>query len=129
MNPYEPQQQNPNAPPVETDHIAATRRFRWSTIPAALSWFFGLFSVVAIPIGILQNIDVYQNASSRMMLFASVGMPIALLIAGTLNVVAGFRWIDGRWLSALACNGVAYGTTMIPIAMFESAMDAARKLQ
>jgi hypothetical protein len=128
MNPYEPQQLIPNAPTSEADSVAASRRFRWTTIPATLSWFFGLFAVVAIPIGILQNIDVYQNASSQMMLFAAVGMPIALLIAGVLNVIAGFRWIGGRWLSALSCNAIAYGTMMIPVAMYESAMDAARRL-
>ena len=129
MNPYESQPLNPNAPLADASHPRASRRLRWSTIPAALSGFFGLLAIVAIPIGIFQNIDVYQNPTTRMMFFAAVGMPIALLVAGTLNVIASFRWVRGRWLSALACNAVAYGTIMIPIMMFESAMDAAQRLQ
>jgi hypothetical protein len=94
-----------------------------------LSGLLGLLALVAIPIGIFQNIDVYQNPSNRMMFFAALGMPIALLVAGTLNVVGSFRWIRGRWLSALACNAAAYGTIMVPIKMFESAMDVAQSLQ
>ena len=129
MNPYESQPLNPDAPPTETGRAGGTKRFRWSTIPAALSGFFGLLAVVAVPIGIFQNIEVYQNPSNRMMFFAALGMPIALLVAGALSVVASFRWLGGRWLSALACNAAAYGTVMIPIMMFESAMDAARRLQ
>jgi hypothetical protein len=68
---------------------------------------------ISFPIGIFQNIDVYQNPSNRMMFFAAIGMPIALLVAGTVNVVASFRWLRGRWLSALACNAAAYGTMKI----------------
>lgn len=129
MSPNESRPQNPNKSLSEAVQTGATRRFRWSTIPAALSGLFGLLALVAIPIGIFQNIDVYQNPSNRMMFFAALGMPIALLVAGTLNVVGSFRWIRGRWLSALACNAAAYGTIMIPIKMFESAMDVAQSLQ
>ncbi len=122
MNPYESQPLNPNAPLADASPPRAS-------IPAALSGFFGLLAIVAIPIGIFQNIDVYQNPSTRMMFFAAVGMPIALLVARTLNVIASFRWVRGRRLSALVCNAVAYGTIMIPIMMFESAMEAAQRLQ
>ncbi len=129
MNPYESQPLNSTATTAESVQIGATPRFRWCTIPAALSGIFGLLAIVAIPMGIFQNIDVYQNPTNRMMFFAALGMPIALLVAGTLNVIASFRWGRGRWLSALACNAVAYGTMMIPFMMFESAMNAAQRLQ
>ncbi len=129
MKSYESQPLNSNAPPTEVGQAGATRRFRWTTIPAALNGLLGLLAAVAIPIGVFQNIDVYQNPSNRMMFFAAIGMPLALLVAGTLNVVASYRWLGGRWLSALACNTAAFGTMMIPITLFESAMDAARRLQ
>jgi hypothetical protein len=93
MSPNESRPQNPNKSLSEAVQTGATRRFRWSTIPAALSGLFGLLALVAIPIGIFQNIEVYQNPSNRMMFFAALGMPIGLLVAGTLNVVGSFRWI------------------------------------
>ncbi len=59
MNPYKSQPLNPIAHPADAVRQGGIRRFRWSTIPAALSGFFGLLALVAIPIGIFQNIEVY----------------------------------------------------------------------
>ncbi len=127
MNPYDSKPLNPNATLAEEVHTGATR-FRWFTIPAALSGFFGVLAVMAIPFGIFQNMDVYQNPSNRTMFLAALGMPISLLVAGTLNIIGSFRWVRGQWLSALACNAAAYCTMIIPIKMFESAMDVTQRI-
>lgn len=82
----------------------------------------------AIPIGIFQNFAVYQDPSNRMMFFAAITMPVALLVSGILNVVAARRWLRAQWLTGLLCNATSYGTMMIPITMFESAMVAIKSL-
>jgi hypothetical protein len=131
MNPYDAQTENAHTKP--DDETTTPRRFRWFVIPAALSWCFGGLTLLALPFGIYHTIgtlilDPDADWPSRMMSYASIVMIPAMLIAGLLNLLAGFRWLRGRWITALIFNAIAYGVMAIPQLMHVSAMDAARQM-
>ncbi len=131
MNPYDAPTEN--ARTKADAKSTKPPRFRWFVIPAALSWCFGGLALLALPFGIYHNIGsliVESDADwpSRMMSYASIIMIPALLAAGLLNLLAGFRWLHGRWIIALTMNVIAYGVMAIPQLIHESAMDAARQM-
>lgn len=55
----------------------------------------------------------------------SVLMIPALGLGGTLHILAGYRWLRGRWLVAVTLNAMALGTVTVSGAMHELAVDAA----
>jgi len=134
MNPYETPQQASIDERMPTATVAGTaRRFRWGTVPAALSWCFGGVALIAIPFGSYQTLkmlplSVDAGWAERMMVYASLVMIPCLLVSGGLNCVAGMRWLRGRWIQALLLNAGAYGVMAIPQLMHDAAVAAARNM-
>jgi len=97
-------------------------------IPATLSWVFGAIGIVGTPIGIYQNFEIFQRDTHRLVYIATIVMPVASLISGSLNILAGIRWFKGRWVWALICNGLAYGAMVFASIFEEIAFDASRRM-
>jgi hypothetical protein len=109
------------------------RRFRWGTVPAALSWCFGGGALIAIPFGAYQALQMLPlpagaGPAERMMVHASLVMIPCLIVAGGLNCLAGTRWLRGRWIQALLLNAGACGIMAIPQWMHDAALTAARNV-
>jgi hypothetical protein len=131
MNPYESSAHCTRTNP--DNGVSARRGFRWRVIPAALSWCVGGVVILALPIGIYQNFgaffpDVDADWTGRMLSYASMATIPVLLAAGLMNLLAGFRWVGGRWGVALILNALAYGVMGLPEVMQTYAIDAAREM-
>jgi hypothetical protein len=134
MNPYESPQQGSISERVPAVKTAATsRRFRWGTVPAALSWCFGGVSLIAIPFVTYHTLKMLPPSADaewaeRMMVYGSRAMIPCPLVSGCLNCFAGMRWLQGRWIQALLLNAGAYGVIAIPQLMQDAAVSASRNI-
>lgn len=127
-NPYRP----PEAPIASADEpqgdprpIVAPSRFRWRIIPAMLSAIFGLLFLVVVGLNVIQRLDEAERKAQLRRLGGAPGLPIAdqfmerleaenrayfvvsrifITLGGIAGIWAAFRWMRGRWRSAVALS-------------------------
>lgn len=132
MNPFDPPKEIPVPEAARTPGLTP-RRFRWFVVAAALSWCFGGASLIAWPFGVYHTIGMLPISSDagwpeRLLVNASLVMIPALIVSGCLNIVAGLRWLRGRWVAGLVCNGIAFALLAVPQIMHEAALAAFKQI-
>ncbi len=128
MNPYDSPQ--PSSADSQTSGNLGKPRSPWLVVPAVVSWCFSGLALLALPVGIYRATEFLPVSTGagefeQLMAFASVALIAALLVAGIINILAGFRWYQGRWIWALIFNVIATGTFLIPVLAFDAVAFAA----
>lgn len=117
------QSEDPYSPPVRADNASPERdaeqteasskpsRFRWRMIPATLSWFIAVTLALVCVMWAYETVAVFQGQGLDQdgepivnQLGIGVSVTTVLFAACVLNGFAGFRWLRGRWVSAIAVN-------------------------
>ena len=101
------------APIIATSAGPAAARFRWGIIPATFSWVMGGTTAVAIPFAIVAVALSLPEISDSKHFASFIGGIVFQFISAAIYsafwIWAGYRWLSGRWRSALAFNLAGYG--------------------
>lgn len=109
-----------------TQSKIAVRGFRWRIIPATLSWFMGGALIAAAPVSLVALIITLVESNWRpdWYIWPLVASSPFLAVNAVLFVWAGFRWRDGRWISAILMNAIGSAAGAMPQAIMNAAIAA-----
>ena len=111
LNPYQPISDDlpkPDGDVAGMSEPSPGRRMRLRVIPASLSWLVGALLFAGFVFWIVQATIAYTDHPFDAALWIiTIGMAITLSASSALHVLAGFRWIKRRWLSAIALNAIS----------------------